>query len=416
MTHAPLISIAPGAAVPSHLLTRHGAIYGATGTGKTTTAAALIERMADTGIPVLVLDAKGDMETLSRPLGNQWDMTGNRGHVRRIPVGEMGADLLTRALDLSPAQGGALEIAFAWAEDQGVFIETLEDLRRLLVAVMGNAQRLSADYGLITPASVAAVQRSLLRVERAMPYAFGGPELTPFEAAERDESTGEGNVTILRCAPLTNIPGLYGAVAAHILTTLYRQLGEAGESTGPGLCVFVDEAHLLFHGAAGGVVAEIERVVRLIRSKGVSIFFATQSPADLPAAISGQLATRIQHGLRAATGAALQEIRAAADSMPSDDWKATRDMIKTLGIGEALVSLPQSDGAPGRAQKVKVAAGRTATGTLAASYFPDTPDPLPISPTRRGLDLDAAPPSRAPARWKALYCFCTLLVLLAVFA
>lgn len=394
MTHALPINIAPGLDISTRYLTRHVGIFGATGTGKTTTAAAMIERMSDAGIPVLVLDAKGDMESLSLPMGNQWDVTGERGLTRRIPVTEMGPDILSRALDLSHAQSGVVDIAFAYADDQQVFIESLEDFKRLLDMILKDIDKISADYGLVSPASLAAVQRAILRINRSLPELFGAPELDPFEAAQRLTRSGRGRVTVLRAAPLTEIPGAYGAVAAHILSTLYRQLGEMGDDN-PGLAVFIDEAHLLFYGATGGVVNEIERVVRLIRSKGVALIFASQSPADIPPAISGQLATRIQHGLRVSSGSQVAALRAAADGLPSDDWKATRDAIKEMGIGEALVSVPGSDGRPTKAKRVRVTPGKRKTGLLADSYFPDEP-PL-ISPTPTHSER-VTEPTRA-GRW-----------------
>jgi hypothetical protein len=387
MTPAPFVNIGPGARVPLRHLTRHAGVFGATGTGKTTTAGALLEGLAAAGVPVLALDAKGDLESLTRgPGGRMWDCTGKRGAVRRLDLAQMGPDLIARALDLSPAQAGALEIATAFAETRGLPLHTLADLRAVLGAVIQNAESLSFEFGLVTPASVAAVQRALLRIERTAPGAFGTPALDPFGADRRDPRTGRGRFTVLHAAPLMATPGLYGAAAAFILESLYKQAGELGDVSGPALAVFIDESHLIFDGAPRAVVQRLESVVRLIRSKGIALIFATQSPGDLPPAISGQLATRIQHGLRGSTAQGLREIRAAADTLPTASNLDAFEAIKGLGTGEALVSLPGEGGQPQPAKRVQIQAGKIALEPLADSELPTAshfPDGLPlISPTR----------------------------------
>ena len=353
MTHLP---IASDLMAPLRYLTRHMLIAGATGTGKTTTAAAIIERMSVAGIPCLVLDAKGDLESLAIGTGGLWDATGERGPIRRCDLYEMGPDLIARALDLSDAQAGALEIAYVYAETYGLPLHSLDDLKHVLSNVVANKTAVSEEIGLVTPASISAVQRALLRLNRAAPYAFGQPALDPRDAAERTPE-GRGHVTVMRCAPLTEATGLYGAIVAHMLETLYRYCGELGDVDSPALAMLIDEAHLVFDGASPAIVRRIEKIVRLIRSKGIMLIFATQSPSDLPAAISGQLATRIQHGLRGATANQLKQIRAAADSMPTAKGFRAFDAIRELGIGQALVSVPGVGGVPTVAMVVNIMRG-----------------------------------------------------------
>lgn len=386
MTGAPFVNI--GAALPLRYMTRHAGIFGATGTGKTTTAGAVLEGLAGSGVPVLILDAKGDLESLTRaPGGRMWDCTGRRGMPRRLDLSRMGPDLMARALDLSEAQAGALEIAHAFTTSRGLPLHSLADLRAALGLVTLNADALSLEFGLVTPSSVAAVQRALLRLDRAAPDAFGIPALDPFNADRRDRQ-GRGAFTVLRGAPFMNTPGLYGAAAAHILETLYRDAGELGETPAPALAVFLDESHLIFQDAPRAVVQRLESVVRLIRSKGVALIFATQSPADLPPAISGQLATRIQHGLRGSTRQGLSEIRAAADTMPTKGGVDAFEAIKALGTGEALVSIPGAGGEPQPAKRIRIQAGAVRLEPLRdselpkASIFPDAPPPISLTPCR----------------------------------
>ena len=378
MTHLP---IAADLLAPMRYLTRHMLIAGATGTGKTTTAAAIIERLSIAGVPCLVLDAKGDLESLSIGTGGVWDSTGERGTIRRCDLAEMGPDLIARALDLSDAQAGALEIAFVYAETYGLPMHSLDDLKQVLSDVVANRATVSEEIGLVTPASVAAVQRALLRLNRAAPYAFGKPALDPRDAAERTE-VGRGHVTVMRCAPLTEASGLYGAIVAHMLETLYRGCGELGDVDSPAMAMLIDEAHLVFDGASPAIIRRIEKIVRLIRSKGIALIFATQSPSDLPAAISGQLATRIQHGLRGATQNQLKQIRAAADSMPIERGFRAFEAIRGLGIGQALVSVPSTGGVPSVARVVNILRGDVETRPLRGDELkPEREKPRDFYPT-----------------------------------
>ena len=316
--------------IAPRFLTRHMGIFGATGTGKTTTAAAVVKQL---GCPVIVLDAKGDLGGLGDVIA-PWEGA-------QMPVAALGADLMRRVLDLSEAQAGALEIALAWAEDQGFGVATLDDLASVLNQIAAGAD-VSA-YGLVSPLSLAAVQRAILRFRRAAPWAFGHRALDPFK--------WRAGRTIIHAPDLVAVHGLYATFAAHLLETVYAGLGEIGDAGAPGMAIMVDEAHLLFQDAPAAVTRRLEQIVRLIRSKGVSLIFVTQSPADLPQAILGQLATRIQHGLRAGTPAQQTAARAAAETMPGN---VTAPDILGLAMGEAFISTPDGSGKPMPAARVKV--------------------------------------------------------------
>lgn len=324
------LQIGSGAAIPWRYLTRHMLIVGATGSGKSTTLGAVAERAP---CAVLILDAKGDLESLGQ-------------HLLRpaMRVDAIGADLLARALDLSEAQAGCLQIALAWAEDSGRAVATLAELRDLL----NDATRydLSASYGLVSPVSIAAVQRALLRLERGAPWVFQAPRHDP-----RDTQ----GITVYGCSDLTALPGLYGAFVAHTLDSLYRGLNELGDVAAPGLLVMIDEAHLVFDGATAAVVRRIEQITRLIRSKGVGLIYVTQSPSDLPHIIAGQLATRIQHALRASTPYHHKALKAAAETMPGNVSAAS---ILGLATGQAIVSIPGANGAPLPGRVVAVQRGK----------------------------------------------------------
>lgn len=375
------LTIAPGAAVPLRHLTKHMLITGATGTGKTTTAGAIVERLAAAGVPVLALDAKGDLETLTRSGGWMVCPFGERGERRALNIDRMGPDFLARAMELSEAQSGALLVAFSVAESEGFAMDDLADLRSVLNYCVAHQESISARFGLVSPASVAAVQRALLALERNAAEAFGNPPVSALEAASR------GGITVIAGAKLCETPGLYGAFAAHILDDLYRRTLELGNVDKPALAVLIDEAHLIFDGASPAVVRRIEQIARLIRSKGVALIFATQSPADLPDTVSGQLLTRIQHGLRATTPAQLRALKAAADSMPTERGFDAMGAIGTLGVGQALVSLPTVSGSAGAARIVNVTSGKIDLGPLGDSEV--ARDRKPVNP--RPVVLDRTP-------------------------
>lgn len=338
-------------------LTRHIGIFGATGTGKTTTAASIVKQLA---CPVIVLDAKGDLGGLGDVVA-PWQGA-------QMPVARLGSDLLRRALDLSEAQSGALEIALAWAEDTGQPCTTLNDLAAILQRMAG------ADlsrYGLVSLQSVAAVQRAILRFQRAAPWAFGSNEFDPFRT--------RSDRMVIHAPDLVAVHGLYATFAVRLLEQVYTCLEELGDAGAPGLAILIDEAHLLFQDAPIAVTRRLEQIVRLIRSKGVCLIFVSQAPSDLPSAILGQLATRVQHGLRAGTASQQAAARAAAETMPGD---VTAAMILELAMGEAFVSTPDTSGKPMQATLVKVK-----PVTIPNRVFPDVPPTQSFSLTPASREI-----------------------------
>lgn len=343
------IQLAQGVTLPLAHACKHALITGATGTGKSTTAGAMVEGLAAAGVPVLVFDAKGDLESLGARV---WCPFGRRGAHRAINLGAAGADLIARALDLSPAQAGAVEIVAAYAEDHGYCLADLEDLQAGLRICTEQRAAVSSQYGLFSPASAAAVSRAILPLRRSIGEAFGLPGLDPFEAATA------GGVTVYSCGRLAQYPGAYAAAVTACLLTLYRDAEERGQVDRPGLAVLVDEAHLVFDGATPALVRKLEQVARLVRSRGVMLIFATQSPADLPPVISAQLITRIQHGLRATTPGQVAAVKAAAMGLPSAGGRDLSGEILALGVGEALCSVPDMRGRPGAAVRAKMRRGK----------------------------------------------------------
>ncbi|RVC71330.1 DUF853 family protein [Mesorhizobium sp. M00.F.Ca.ET.038.03.1.1] len=371
------IQLGSGAAIPYRYLTRHIGIFGATGSGKSTTLGAIAERAP---CPVLILDAKGDLASLGQRLLRP-----------AMRIDAMGADLISRALDLSEAQAGALQIAMAWAEDTRRAVVTLADLRDLLNDAL--CHDLASRYGLISPVSVAAVQRALLRLERGAVWAF--------DESRHDPRDTQG-ITVYAAAELTALPGLYGAFAAHVLEMLYSGLGEVGDVAAPGLLVLIDEAHLLFDGATPAIVRRIEQITRLIRSKGVGLIYVTQSPSDLPHIVAGQLATRIQHALRASTYHHQKALKAAAETMPGNISAAS---ILGLATGQAIVSTPDDTGKPLPGRVVSIQRGRLPLHAVAL--------PAPVPPRqrlRRPEPSNAAPAAPRPRPWYfwPLLCFLAL--------
>jgi hypothetical protein len=292
-------------------------------------------------------------------------------------IDAMGADLIARALDLSEAQAGALQIALAWADDSGRTVATLADLRGLLNDTARTD--LSAAYGLVSPVSVAAVMRSLVRLERGAAWVFG--------QAPHDPRDTQG-ITVYSASEMTHLPGLYGAFVAHTLDSIYRGLDEIGDVAAPGLLVMIDEAHLVFDGATPAIVRRIEQITRLIRSKGVGLIYVTQSPSDLPAIITGQLATRIQHALRGATNFHLKALKAAAETMPGNISTAT---ILGLATGRAVVSVPDASGAPLPGRVVAIDRGRLPLHSVGL--------PAPVAPVRPAAVAIGQQPTSAAHRY-----------------
>lgn len=329
----PDLQLGPGAALPLRYANRHILVTGATGTGKTVTLRTIARGMVAAGVPVLMVDAKGDLFGAHNPRPV-------------VDLYQLGPDLICRALELSEAQAGAVYVLFTMAEVEGLQLATLDDLRGLCGIAAERAREVSRLYGLVSPASLAAVQRAAVRLSRDGGDVFGRPG---FDLAR----LGRG-ATVLKADRVARSPALYAALVSWILLDLYHRAPERGDAAKPVLAVVIDESHLVFTDAPPALLRKLESVVRLIRSKGVCLVFASQSPADLPPGISGQLATRIQHGLRGSTPAQVKAIRAAAESMPAaPDFDAV-EAIGRLGIGEALVSVPGADGVPGECKRIKI--------------------------------------------------------------
>jgi hypothetical protein len=348
---------------------RHGVIAGATGTGKTVTLQIMAQGFSDAGVPVFCADVKGDLSGISqagapndklmaRAAGMGltldpkaapvvfWDLHGQKGHPVRTTVSEVGPLLMARMLDLNDVQEGVLSVAFHVADQEGLLLLDLDDLRSLLVHVGENAARIGREVGAVAPASIAAIQRALLQLEQQGGKGFFGEPALRLEDLLRTGLDGRGQVNVLAADRLMNTPRLYAAFLLWLLSELFEQLPEVGDPDKPRLVFFFDEAHLLFRDAPPALLEKVEQVVRLIRSKGVGVYFVTQNPADIPDAVLAQLGNRIQHALRAYTPAEQRGLRAAAESFRADPAFDTAEAIQALGVGEALVSVLDERGAP----------------------------------------------------------------------
>jgi len=317
------------------LANRHGLIAGATGTGKTVSLQILAEDFSRRGVPVFLSDVK-------------------KGHRLRATVSEMGPLLLARMLGLNDTQEGVLYATFRIADDEGMLLLDLKDLRALLIFVGENAKELRLEYGNLSAASIGAIQRRLLVLESEGARQFmGEPALDLFDFM-RMGSNGCGNINILAADKLMQTPKLYATFLLWLLSELFEELPEIGDPDKPRLVFFFDEAHLLFKGAPAALIEKIEQVVRLIRSKGVGIYFVTQNPLDIPDTILGQLGNRIQHALRAYTPREQKAVRAAAETFRANPAFDAAEAIKELGVGEALVSTLGGKGIPGRVERTLI--------------------------------------------------------------
>ena len=367
---------------------RHGVVTGATGTGKTVTIQAMIERFSDVGVPVFVSDVKGDLAGLGAQGGGNekvderlaelslpplqptgypvvfWDVYGQKGHPVRSTISEMGPLLLARLLELNDTQTGVLQVGFAYADDQKLPLIDLADLRALLNHVSDQRQELTVDYGSVAPASIGAIQRGLLRLQEAGgELLFGEPslELQDFIATAPD---GRGYVNVLAADKLYHQPVAYATFLLWMLSELFETMPEVGDQDKPALVFFFDEAHLLFKDMPKSLGDRIEQVVRLIRSKGVGIYFITQMPIDIPDPVLGQLGNRIQHALRAYTVRDQRSIKAVAETFRTNESFDIEQAVTGLGVGEALVSLLNEDGAPSVVERAKIIPPRSRIGTL----------------------------------------------------
>lgn len=360
------------------LANRHGLIAGATGGGKTVSLQRLAEGFSNAGTSVFLADVKGDLAGLSQPGDGKppfvtraaeigldyrpdrfpvvfWDVFGEQGHRVRATVSEMGPLLLSRLLGLNETQEGVLNIVFKVADEQGLLLLDLKDLRAALNHVAENASDFKLKYGNIAPASVGAIQRQLLVLEtQGGDEFFGEPalDIKDFIAVDRD---GRGAVNILAAERLMRAPQLYATFLLWMLSELFENLPEVGDLDKPKLVFFFDEAHLLFQDAPKPLLSAIEQVVRLIRSKGVGVYFVTQNPLDVPDTVLGQLGNRIQHALRAFTPRDQKAVRAAAETFRKNPAFDTADAIMHLGVGEALVSMLGDKGAPEIVDRVLIA-------------------------------------------------------------
>ena len=363
---------------------RHGLVAGATGTGKTVTLQILAQGFSDAGVPVFCADVKGDLSGIcvpgskNAPLHEKlvaraekiglpdysysaapvifWDLFGENGHPVRTTISEMGPLLLSRLMGLTDAQEGVLNIAFEYADDNGLPLLDLKDLRKLLAHISDKEIRdeLSKEYGNIAAASLGALQRNLLVMEREGAEHFFGEPALELSDMMRTATNGKGIVSVLDATRLINSPKLYSTFLLWLLSELFEQLPEVGDPDKPKLVFFFDEAHLLFDDAPTALLQKIEQVVRLIRSKGVGVFFVTQNPRDLPESVLAQLGNRFQHALRAYTPSERKGVRAASDSFRPNPSFDTEEVITTLGVGEALVSTLDAKGAPGIVQRTMV--------------------------------------------------------------
>lgn len=361
---------------------RHGLIAGATGTGKTVTLQILAEELSTAGVPVFMSDVKSDLaglavagskdfklheafssraETIGFSDYNYqafpvifWDLFGKSGHPIRTTVAEMGPLLISRLLELSEAQEGVLNIAFRVADEQGLPLLDLSDLQALLVWVGQNGKEIGLRYGNVSSASVGAIQRRLLVLEnQGGANLFGEPALELADMMLLDEN-GRGRINILASETLMAAPKLYATFLIWLLSELFEELPEVGDPDKPKLVLFFDEAHLLFDGAPKAMIDKIEQVARLIRSKGVGVYFVTQNPRDIPEDILGQLGNRIQHALRAYTSRDRKQLKQAAETYRDNPRFSTEAAIREVGVGEAVTSMLQQKGIPGVVERTLI--------------------------------------------------------------
>ncbi len=387
---APLL-VAKTEKIEAHLLpalaNRHGLITGATGTGKTVTLQALAQALSGIGVPVFMADVKGDLSGLAKPGGSNakvterakqlkldlayeacpvvfWDVFGKSGHPVRATVSDMGPLLLARLLGLNDTQEGVLNLVFKIADDQGLLLLDLKDLRAMLQHVGENAAQFTTGYGNVSAASIGAIQRGILALEtQGGEQFFGEPMLNIADLIQTGDK-GRGVVNILAADQLMNSPKLYATFLLWLLAELFEQLPEVGDADKPKLVFFFDEAHLLFDDAPKALLEKIEQVVRLIRSKGVGVFFVTQNPMDIPESVLGQLGNRVQHALRAFTPKDQKAVKAAAETMRPNPKLKIADAITELGVGEALVSFLDAKGRPNVTERALVVPPGSQLGPL----------------------------------------------------
>lgn len=372
---------------------RHGLVAGATGTGKTVTLRVMAERFSAVGIPVFMADVKGDLSGIVRPGGGDpkiaervkklglsgfafegfpttfWDVFGEQGHPVRATVSEMGPLLLARILNLNDIQGGVLTLVFKIADDNGLLLLDLKDLRAMVQFAGDNAERFRTGYGNISAASIGAIQRGLLSLEEQGGARFFGEPVLNLDDLMQADAGGRGMINILAADRLMQSPRLYATFLLWLLSELFERLPEVGDPPKPSLVFFFDEAHLLFADAPKALEEKIEQVIRLIRSKGVGVYFVTQNPLDIPETVLGQLGNRVQHALRAFTPKDQRAVKAAAETFRANPKLDVTKAITELAVGEALVSVLDSKGTP--------------TAVERALVFPPKSRLTPLSPEER---------------------------------
>ena len=369
---------------------RHGLIAGATGTGKTVTLQALAEQFSAIGVPVFMADVKGDLSGLCQAGGSNakveervkqlklkdfdyraspvalWDVFGEQGHPVRATISELGPLLLSRLLNLNDTQEGVLTLVFKIADDNGWLLLDLKDLRAMVQHVGENAKQFTTDYGNISAASIGAIQRALLTLDQqGADKFFGEPALNLDDLMQTVE--GRGAINILASDKLMQSPKLYATFLLWLLAELFENLPEVGDRDKPKLVFFFDEAHLLFDDAPKALLEKIEQVVRLIRSKGVGVYFVSQNPLDIPDVVLGQLGNRVQHALRAFTPRDQKAVKAAAETFRANPKLKVDKVITELGVGEALVSMLDEKGSPGVVERAFIVPPRGRIGPLTAA-------------------------------------------------
>jgi DNA helicase HerA-like ATPase len=349
---------------------RHGLIAGATGTGKTITLQVMAESFSRIGVPVFVSDVKGDISGISEPGSPHpkidervqkigitdfqfaaaptvfWDLFGTQGHPIRATISDLGPLLLARLLDLNETQEGILTVAFEFADDEGLLLLDMDDLRTTLQYIGDNAKTFAREYGNVSKQSIGAIMRRLLVIEREGGEQFFGEPALDLHDMIRVRPDGAGQVNVLAADQLMSSPRIYSTFLLWLLSELFEDLPEIGDPDKPRFVFFFDEAHLLFKGAPKALLEKVEQVVRLIRSKGVGVYFVTQNPMDIPESVLGQLGNRVQHALRAFTPKDQKAVRVAAQTFRANPELDTATVITELGVGEALVSTLQDGGVP----------------------------------------------------------------------
>jgi DNA helicase HerA-like ATPase len=373
------------------LANRHGLITGATGTGKTVTLQVLAEQFSRIGVPVFTADVKGDLSGIAAPgaltpkmaqrlqlvgAGEPvwracpvefWDVFGEAGHPVRATISDMGPLVLGRLLGLNDTQRGVLTLVFKIADDNGLLLLDVKDLRAMLAFVGENSRRFTTDYGNISAASIGAIQRGLTAVDEEGASRFFGEPMLNVDDLIQTSGDGRGVVNVLTADRLLNAPKLYASFLLWLLSELYEKLPEVGDPQKPVFVMFFDEAHLLFDDAPEVLVEKIEQVVRLIRSKGVGVYFVTQNPLDIPDRILGQLGNRVQHALRAFTPRDQKAVKAAAQTMRQNPAIKTEQVISELNVGEALVSFLDERGAPAMVERAWLLPPASRIGPLTAA-------------------------------------------------